>query len=109
MIHEFDKIDKLAINAYDNTLLHLFIFDHMEWNDVQAHWAILQMKTENYVTFIKQKGYIAPLSKDFNSFEIIIYSAYEAPKSAVKLMRSYQKQLNRRKYPITLKYEFHPM
>lgn len=55
MIHEFDKIDELAVNAYDSKKLCLFIFDYMDWNDVQAHGVIMQMKIENYVTFIQQK------------------------------------------------------
>lgn len=111
MIHEFDKIDEVAVDAYDNKKLHLFIFDHMEWRDIQAHLAILQMKIENYIIFIQQRGYFQPMccTEDFESFEIIIYSAYLPPKNAVIFQQKYQKQLNRKKYPITLKFEFHPI
>lgn len=111
MIHEFDKIDEVAVDANDNKKLHLFIFDHMEWGDIQAHLAILQMKIENYIIFIQQKGYFEPMNckEDFESFEITVYFAYLPPKNAVKFQQKYQKRLNRKKYPITLKFEFHPM
>lgn len=111
MIHEFDKIDDVAVDAYDNKKLHLFVFDHMDWEDVQAHWAILQMKIENYIIFIQQKAYLQPMcrTEDFESFEITIYSAYEPPKSVAKSQQKYQKQLNRKKYPVTLKFEVHPI
>lgn len=110
MIHEFEKIDELAVNAYDNTKLHLFIFDHMTWDDdIPAHLAILQMKIENYITFIKQKSYIDALksSTDFKTFEIIVYSAYDIPKKAVKFQQKYQKSLDKKKYSITIKFEVH--
>lgn len=111
MIHEFDKIDEVAVNAYDNQKLHLFIFDHMEWGDVQVHLAILQMKIENYIIFIQQKGYLQPMcrTEDFKSFEIVVYSAYVPPKNVMKFQQKYQKQINRKKYPITLKFEVHPI
>ncbi len=54
MIHEFDKIDEVAVDAYDNKKLHMFIFDHMEWGNIQAHLAILQMKIENYIYTAKR-------------------------------------------------------
>lgn len=111
MIHEFDKIDEVAVDAYDNKKLHMFIFDHMEWSNIQAHLAILQMKIENYIIFIQQKGYLQAMdcTRDFERFEITIYSAYLPPKKAMNFQQKYQKQLNRKKYPITLKFEFHPM
>lgn len=112
MVHEFEKIDEIAVNAYDNTKLHLFIFDHMTWNDdVLAHLAILQMKIENYITFIDQKGYIDVLqySTDFKTFEIIVYSAYDVPKKALKFQQKYQKSLDRKNHLITLKFEVHPI
>lgn len=48
-------------------------------------------------------------TEDFERFEITIYSAYLPPKKAMNFQQKYQKQLNRKKYPITLKFEFHPM
>lgn len=113
MITEFDKIDDLAVNAADHTKLHLFIFDHLEWDqkdvDVRTHLAFLQMKIENYLTFIKIKGYMNAFQTptEFKSFEIVEYAAYDFPRQALRFQHEYQKKINRKKLPVTLAFEVH--
>ena len=111
MIHELDKIDDWAIGADESDKLYLFVFDHMPWRDVAAHWAIMQMKLQNYVAFVLNKDYMAFLhpETDFTKFEINVYCADQPPRAIVRQVEKYDNQLKKKRYPIKLAIEYHPI